>query len=110
MFRTIKAATLVAMLSVSAITASAAQVQPSLRESLSQFHPISARTTHLVALRNGFTLHEYEDGKMALENPVGRPVSTHEGQVLTAANGTTIRMVGNEVARLSAEIRSMDHR
>lgn len=110
MGHTIKVATFVVMFSAAAITASAAQVSTSLQGTLSEFHPISAKTTQLVPLQGGFTLHEYQDGKMAVENPFGRPVSTHAGTVLTEASGTAIRMVGNEVARLSAEFRSKNHR
>jgi hypothetical protein len=47
---------------------------------------------------------------MAVENPYGRPVKVDEGTMLTAANGTSIRMVGDEVARLTAEMRAPNHR
>lgn len=106
----IKTTAMAVMLTVSALSANAATANPSEANSRCMFRPMSAKTIQLIALQNGFTLHKYEDGKMAVENPFGRPVLMKEGQVLTTADGATIRMVGNEVARLSIEIRSVNHR
>lgn len=110
MKRFVKTITVIAMLSVSALAASAATVNPSAADSFSFFRPMSSKTVQLIPLQNGFTLHEYEDGKMAVENPFGRPVLMKEGQVLTTASGSTIHMVGNEVARLTAEFKTVNHR
>lgn len=53
-----------------------------------------------VALRGGSILYVFRDGKMAMENPLGRPVSMPEGQLMFTQRGQMIIMVGNEVARL----------
>ena len=110
MFQLFKVATVAAVLSVSALAASATTNGQSIAPAFGSFHPISAKTVQLIPLQNGFTLHKYEDGKMALENPYGRPMLAQDGQALQAADGSTITMVGNEVARLSAEMRRVNHR
>jgi hypothetical protein len=106
----IKIGTVAVTLSVCALAASAASLQSSMTSLENQFRPISAKTVQLVPLQHGFTLHKYEDGKMAVENEFGRPTLMKDGQVLTAANGTQIKMVGNEVARLRAEQLAVNHR
>ncbi len=106
----VKSTITVAILAVSALSASAATANASATDSLCTFRPMSSKTAQLIPLQDGFTLHKYEDGKMAVENPFGRPVLVKEGQVLTTASGSTIQMVGNEVARLSSEFRSVNHR
>jgi len=63
-----------------------------------------------LALQGGSTLHIYNDGKMAMESLYGRAVMASDGQVLHALDGTSITMKGDEVARLSNEIRMRNHR
>ncbi|MCP5282941.1 MAG: CopK family periplasmic copper-binding protein [Rhodoferax sp.] len=99
-----------ALLSLAACAASAASLQGASPEIASRFAPMSDQTVQGVPLKDGFTLHEYQDGRMAVENPFGRPVRIEAGTMLTAANGASIRMVGDEVARLTAEMRTHDHR
>jgi hypothetical protein len=106
----IKTAALAVALSASAFAASAAGLQSLAADTVSNFAPISRQTTETVRLQNGSTLHKYQDGKMAVENAFGRPVLVQPGQVLTAADGSSITMVGDEEARLEAEIRSNNHR
>jgi secreted PhoX family phosphatase len=105
----IKTAAIVAALSATALSASAASMQSGLATAADHFRPISNQTSQVVALKDGSTLHKYEDGKMAVENPYGHPVLVKEGQVLKAADGSSITMVGDEVARLSAELYSKSH-
>ena len=99
-----------AVLSVSALAANAANIGHSIDTAFGNFHPMSAKTVQLIPLQDGFTIHKNQDGKMALENPYGRPVLAKSGQTLLAVDGSSITMVGNEVARLSAEMRTVNHR
>lgn len=55
-------------------------------------------------LKDGSTVHQFKDGKMAMESKFGRAVVMQEGTVMEAANGESITMKGNEVARLSQYI------
>lgn len=57
-----------------------------------------------VALKDGSTVYVFLDGKMGMENPHGRAVPMPEGQAMVTADGKTVRMVGNEVARVSSLI------
>jgi hypothetical protein len=70
---------------------------------------MSSETPQLIQLKDGGTLHKYEDGKMAYENKFGHPVLVKPGEVFTAVDGSSIRMVGNEVARLSLEKYAKNH-
>lgn len=106
----IKNAALVVAMSATAFAASAASLRSVGADVASAFHPISAQTVQVIPLQNGSTLHKYQDGKMAVENAIGRPTVVQPGQVLIAADGSSITMVGDEVARLSAEIRANNHR
>lgn len=54
-----------------------------------------------VQLKDGTTVHQFEDGKMAMENKYGRPFRMNDGQVMVTTDGQTLTMKGDEVARLS---------
>jgi hypothetical protein len=110
MSKLIQNAAIVVALSASAFAASAASLPSVSPDVASGFSPISARTSQSVRLQSGATLHVYQDGKMAAESALGRPMLVQPGQVLTTADGRSITMVGDEVARLSAEIRANNHR
>jgi hypothetical protein len=110
MFKFTPTAALLAVLSCATFTANAGSLQSIDAAWASRLAPISAVTAQRVPLKDGFTLHEYQDGKMAVENRFGRPVVVPPGHMLTTADGRSIRMVGDEVARLTAEMRSSDHR
>jgi hypothetical protein len=81
----------------------------SMSQAMGHFSPMSSETSQLIHLKGGATLHKYQDGKMAYENAFGRPVLVKPGEVFTAVDGSSIRMVGNEVARLSLEIYANSH-
>lgn len=59
-----------------------------------------------VQLKDGSTLHQFKDGKMAMEDKYGRPVRMKVGERMEAADGKTITMNSDEVARLSNAIQS----
>lgn len=54
------------------------------------------------ALKDGSTVHVFENGKMGMENTFGIAVSMPEGTVMETQDGHQARMVGNELARTSA--------
>jgi len=51
-------------------------------------------------LMDGSSVYVFKDGKMAMEDKVGRIHKMTAGQVMKTADGQSIIMVGNEVARL----------
>lgn len=53
-----------------------------------------------VKLKDGTTMHQYRDGKMAMEDSLGKVVYMKEGMSMETVDGKTIAMSGNEVARL----------
>lgn len=54
-----------------------------------------------VQLKDGTTVHQFEDGKMAMEDKYGRPFRMKDGAVMIAMDGQKLTMKGDEVARLS---------
>lgn len=54
-----------------------------------------------VQLKDGSTVHQFKDSKMAMEDKYGRAVRMNTGESMTAKDGTTTIMNGDEVARLS---------
>lgn len=53
-------------------------------------------------LKDGSTVYVFKDGKMAMENRVGRTVGMKAGQVMETKDGQRIIMIGNELARLES--------
>lgn len=51
-------------------------------------------------LKDGSTVYIFKDGKMAMENKLGRTVPMKQGQVMQTKDGQSIIMIGNELARL----------
>ncbi|MFA7282545.1 MAG: CopK family periplasmic copper-binding protein [Sterolibacterium sp.] len=54
-----------------------------------------------IPLKEGSTVHIFDNGKMAMEDKWGRPISMRQGEVMEDQNGQKITMQGNEVARLN---------
>ena len=102
MFTSIKSAALITVLITTAAVASAATTNPAGSDRFNWNH---GNYEKVISLKDGSALHEYRDGKMALENPYGRAVSKPVGQVVTATDGTTITISSNELGRLSQELR-----
>jgi len=57
-------------------------------------------TTGAIELKDGSTVHIYKDGKMAMEDKVGRPRTMTEETPMETKDGKIIMMKGNEVWRL----------
>lgn len=53
-----------------------------------------------VPLKDGSTVHIFDDGKMGMENVNGHAFLMSPGTTMETKNGQKITMVGNEVARL----------
>ncbi|WP_138517126.1 CopK family periplasmic copper-binding protein [Rhodoferax bucti] len=60
-----------------------------------------------IPLKDGSVVHQFKNGKMAMEDKYGRPTRMNVGETMTAADGTTITMNSDEVALLASVIR--DH-
>lgn len=58
-----------------------------------------------VQLKDGSTVHQFKDGKMAMESKFGRPCRMKDGEIMETTNGKSIAMKGDEVARLSNSMR-----
>ena len=67
---------------------------------LSAFAVDANQVEKSIQLKDGSTVHVFADGKMAMENNVGRAVYMEPGHVMQAKDGRQIVMNGNEVARL----------
>lgn len=51
-------------------------------------------------LKDGTTVYVFKDGKMSMEDRVGRVVGMKPGHVMETKDGQKIIMIGNELARL----------
>lgn len=51
-------------------------------------------------LKDGSTVYVFKDGKMGMEDRLGRTVGMKAGQVMETKDGQKIIMIGNELARL----------
>jgi hypothetical protein len=59
-----------------------------------------------VELKDGSTVYLFKDGKMAMEDKLGRIVRMKEGHVMETKDGQRVIMVGDEVARLDTIFKS----
>lgn len=111
MLLNLKTVAIAALLSTTALMASAAK-PPTTNPvgMLNSGFVVNVGSEKTVALQDGSTLHVYSDGKMAMENRLGNAVLMAEGQAMQAKDGSTISMRGDEVARLADEIRAQNHR
>lgn len=53
-------------------------------------------------MKDGSTLYIFKDGKMAMEDKVGRAKRMKPGHVMETKDGQRLIMVGDEVARLDS--------
>ena len=63
----------------------------------------AAETTNVdksFVLKDGTTVYVFKDGKMAMEDKLGRTVAMKPGQVMQTTDGQGVVMIGNEMARL----------
>lgn len=57
-----------------------------------------------IPLKDGSIVHQFKNGKMAMEDKYGRPTRVKVGESMTTADGTSITMNSDEVALLSMVI------
>jgi len=53
-----------------------------------------------IELKDGSTVYIFKDGKMGMENKLGRVEAMKAGHVMETKDGKKIVMIGNEVWRL----------
>ena len=53
-----------------------------------------------IDLKDGSTLYFFKDGKMSMEDKLGRTMAMKHGVVMETKDGQRLIMIGNEVARL----------
>lgn len=58
-----------------------------------------------VSLADGAMVYIFGNGKMGMEDKYGRAVRMEEGQAMQTADGKTIQMKGDEVARVDSLLR-----
>lgn len=61
-------------------------------------------------LKDVSSVHQFQDGKMAMENKFGKAIRMPHGATMETANGQSITMNGDEVARLGYYIKLQNHR
>lgn len=73
---------------------------------LSAFAVDTSKVEKSIELKDGSTVYLFKDGKMGMEDKVGRAVRMKEGHVMETKDGQRIIMVGDEVARLESILRA----
>ena len=84
----LKKAIFVIMMSATAVTAFASDAARSQAE-------------QILDLKDGSTVYIFKDGKMAMEDKLGRSVRMNQGEVMETKDGQKIMMHGDEVMRLN---------
>ncbi len=58
------------------------------------------KVSKALPMQDGSTVYIFKDGKMVMEDKLGRTVGMKAGHVMETKDGQRIIMVGNELARL----------
>lgn len=58
-----------------------------------------------IPLKDGATVYVFKDGKMGMEDKLGRAVRMKQGEVMETRDGQKIMMRGDEVMRLDSILR-----
>ena len=53
-----------------------------------------------IPLKDGSTVYVFTDGKMGMEDKLGRSIRMQPGHIMEATDGTKVTMVGDEVIRV----------
>lgn len=75
----------------------------------SAFSADETKVEKSIELKNGSTVYIFKDGKMGMEDKLGRVVSMKAGNVMETKDGKKIVMTGNELWRVD-ELLHKDHR
>ncbi len=76
---------------------------------LSAYAVDTSQVEKSIELKDGSTVYLFKDGKMGMENKMGKAVRMKEGHVMETKDGQKIIMIGDEVARLESILHA-DHR
>lgn len=69
---------------------------------LSAFAVDKGNVQKSIELKNGSTVYVFKDGKMGMEDKLGRAARMKPGQVMEAKDGQKLIMVGDEVMRVES--------
>ena len=67
---------------------------------LSAFAVDTASVKEAIPLKDGTTVYVFKDGKMGMEDKLGRAVRMKPGHVMETKDGKKLVMVGDEVMRV----------
>ena len=70
--------------------------------SLSAFAVDQSQVKESIALKDGSTVYIFKDGKMGMEDYLGRATVMEQGHAMEAKDGKKITMNGNEVWRVDS--------
>ena len=73
---------------------------------MSAFAADMSKVDKAIELKDGSTVYIFKDGKMGMENKLGKTVRMKPGHVMETKDGQRIIMVGDEVARLESLMRA----
>lgn len=68
----------------------------------------NSNITQSIPLRDGSTIVVFKDGKMAMQDKLGRTVRMQQGHVMVTATGERVIMIGDEVARLDTIVQGQN--
>ena len=91
MFKKLSLLALVSLVSASALAVDTVKVEKS------------------IPMKDGSTLYIFKDGKMGMEDKLGKVMAMKQGKLMETADGKKIVMTGNEVWRVD-EMLHRDHR
>jgi hypothetical protein len=77
---------------------------------LSAFALDSTDLVKSTQLKDGSIVHQFKDGKMAMESKFGKAIRMQEGTTMETADGQSIAMKGDEVGKLAQSIYSHNRR
>ncbi len=72
---------------------------------LSAFAVDANQVEKSIELKDGSTVHIFADGKMGMEDKLGRATNMKPGDVMETKDGKTIVMNGNEIWRVDSLLR-----
>lgn len=72
---------------------------------MSSFAVDASKVEKSIELKDGSTVYLFKDGKMGMEDKLGKAVRMKPGHVMETKDGQKIIMVGDEVARLETILR-----
>ena len=74
----------------------------SLVVSLSAFAVDTSKVEKSIEMKDGSTVYIFKDGKMGMEDKVGRATRMKPGQIMEAKDGQKLIMIGDEVMRVDS--------